>query len=86
MTLRLWIKQIKQFILTVSRLICQASGNLVDVETVMESWINQKGFPLISILRNKVQKKDGKLSFIANQKRFLKDFTTAKLENDQSKE
>ncbi|CAH3161876.1 unnamed protein product [Porites lobata] len=64
----------------------EASGNLVDVETVMESWINQKGFPLISILRNKVQKKDGKLSFIANQKRFLRDFTTAKLENDQSKE
>lgn len=59
---------------------------MVDVETVMESWINQKGFPLISISRNKVQKKDGKLSFIANQKRFLRDFTSLKLENDQSKE
>lgn len=59
---------------------------MVDVETVMESWINQDGFPLISISRNKVQKKDGKLSFIANQKRFLRDFTSSKLENDQSKE
>ena len=75
-----------QFILAVSQFTCQASGNLVDVETVMKSWINQKGFPLISISKNKVQKEDGKLSFIANQKRFLRDFTSPRLENDQSKE
>ena len=54
----------------------------MNVVEIMESWVTQPGFPLIKISSNKVQRKDGRLSYTATQKRFVRGMTSEQLKND----
>lgn len=47
----------------------------------MAPWVSQKGFPVISITSDNTQKKDGRLSYTASQKRFFRDFTSQHLKD-----
>ncbi|CAH3110477.1 unnamed protein product [Pocillopora meandrina] len=58
-----------------------ATENHLDVATVMAPWVSQKGFPVISIISDNTQKKDGRLSYTASQKRFFRDFTSQHLKD-----
>ena len=68
-----------------ARFYYQASGNLVDVAKIMDPWVTQKGFPVISISSDKIQRKDGSLSYRANQKRFFRDFASKQLKDEHAK-
>lgn len=53
----------------------------MDVAKIMDSWVTQKGFPIISISSDMIQRKDGTLSYRASQKRFFRDFTSTQLKD-----
>ena len=57
----------------------------MDVVEIMESWVTQPGFPVITISSNKVQRKDGGLSYTETQKRFARGLTSEQLKNDYMK-
>ena len=58
----------------------------MDVAKIMDSWVTQKGFPIISISSDKIQRKDGSLSYRASQKRFFRDFTSTYLKDGHVEE
>ena len=39
----------------------------------MDTWIKQKGYPVVYIDENKLQARDGSKKLVARQKRFLRD-------------
>ena len=39
----------------------------------MDTWIKQKGYPVVHIDENRLQARDGSKKIVANQKRFLRD-------------
>ena len=39
----------------------------------MDTWIKQKGYPVVHIDENKLQARDGSKKLVASQKRFLRD-------------
>lgn len=39
----------------------------------MDTWIKQKGYPVVFISDNNLQARDGSKKLIASQKRFLRD-------------
>jgi len=45
----------------------------LDVKAIMDTWIKQKGYPVVFITDNNLQARDGSKKLIASQKRFLRD-------------
>ena len=39
----------------------------------MDTWIKQKGYPVVNIHDNTIQARDGSKKMVASQKRFLRD-------------
>ena len=45
----------------------------LDVKAIMDTWIKQKGYPVVYIADSNVQVRDGSRKLAASQKRFLRD-------------
>ena len=45
----------------------------LDVKAIMDTWITQKGYPVVYIDENKLQARDGSKKLVVRQKRFLRD-------------
>lgn len=45
----------------------------LDVKAIMDTWIKQKGYPVVYIEESNAQSRDGSIKMIASQKRFLRD-------------
>lgn len=58
----------------------------MDVAKIMDSWVTKMGFPVVSISSDKIQRKDGRLSYRASQKRFFRDFTSTHLNDEHKRE
>ena len=45
----------------------------LDVKAIMDTWIKQKGYPVVHIQDDVAGKRSGVNALVANQKRFLRD-------------
>lgn len=45
----------------------------LDVKAIMDTWIKQKGYPVVYIDEKKLQARDGSKKLVARQRRFLRD-------------
>lgn len=58
----------------------------LDVKAIMDTWIKQKGYPVVYIEDSNVQARDGSRRLVASQKRFLRDVKQGSRKyNDESK-
>ncbi|KAL9980512.1 hypothetical protein ACROYT_G009112 [Oculina patagonica] len=58
----------------------------LDVKAIMDTWIKQKGYPVVYIDENSLQTRDGSKKMVASQKRFLRDIPQGtKQYNDEAK-
>lgn len=58
----------------------------LDVKAIMDTWIKQKGYPVVYIAENSAQARDGSKKLFATQKRFLRDIRQGtKQYDDESK-
>lgn len=58
----------------------------LDVKAIMDTWIKQKGYPVVFIAENSAQARDGSKKLFATQKRFLRDIRQGtKQYDDESK-
>ena len=49
-----------------------STGGL-NVKPIMDSWIAQKGYPVVTLKTGNVQKRGGSSTIVAEQQRFLRD-------------
>lgn len=56
------------------------------MKPIMDSWITQKGYPVVTLKTDNLQKREGRLTILAEQQRFLRDVGNDETTQEQEDE